>query len=301
MLKDLLDPVLKLLPAYTSQLVALLSGPKRFLAERDLAADGAMADALVFLGISLLVAFVAQLPLLTDQKDFLTAFAPQAVITFLSFVLSVAVVQLCWRLVGGGASFKSTFIVSCYVSGFALLLLLVFDLAAEGSFRLLDPTVYRQLKRQELVDSFTGAGFLTYASLMGLGVTVSTVWVYVAWGAYHRINAVSRAKSGLAFALANILGLVGLAISVSMSGVFQPMKDGNAADALPPELVGHWIRKAKTETSFTIDNYNFTATGFNYVKTTGDKMPGDPRRGVGTRQLRWDQVEARPARTQANG
>jgi hypothetical protein len=261
LLKDLLGPVLKLLPAYTSQLLALLSGPKRFLAERDLATDGAMADALVFLGISLLVAFVAQLPLLTDQKDFLTAFAPQAVITFLSFVLSVAVVQLCWRLVGGGASFKSTFILSCYVSGVALLLLLVFNLAAQGSFRLLDPTVYRQLQRQELMDSFTGAGFLTFASLMGLGVIASNVWVFVAWGAYRRINAVSRAKSGLAFALANILGLVGLAITVSMVGVFQPVKE-NAADALPRRLVGLWIWKVQSETSREFTTYDFMATGF---------------------------------------
>jgi hypothetical protein len=269
MLKDLLDPVLKLLPAYASQLVALLSAPKRLLAERDLAADRAMADALVFLGLSLLAVFVAQLPLMTDQKDLLTAFAPRAVITFLSFILSVGVLQLCWRIVGGAAPFRSMFVIACYVYGFAGLLFLVFALAADGSFRLLDATGYRQLQKGEL-ESFTGAGFLTYASLMGLGVAVSSVWVFVAWGAFRRINAVSRAKSALALVLANSLGLVAVAMSALMGGVFQPVKDQDAADALPPEIVGHWIGRVKEGTTLKFDDYNFRATGwFSFVSAIG--------------------------------
>jgi hypothetical protein len=224
-----------------------------------------MTDALVFLGMTLLAAFVAQLPLLAENKDLLTVFAPRAVITFFSFILSVAVLQLSWRLAGGAAAFKSTFILTCYVSGFALLLFLVFALAAEGSFRLLDPTGYRQLQRQEL-ESYTGVGFLTWAWLLGLGATVSSAWVFVAWGAYRQINAVSRAKSGLALALANGIGPVALAITVLMAGVLQPMKDHDAAGALPPELVGRWVGKVESEASSATADFNFTPAGFSYVK-----------------------------------
>lgn len=260
-MKELLEQVLRRLPAYAGQLLALVAEPRRFLSRQDLEADGALADALVFFGVSLAIALVAQLPLLTGSPDVLTNWAVRAAITFLSLLVTVAVLQLCWRTVGGKGSLKATFLLSCYIVSAATLLFLVFVLAAEGLFRLIDPIRHRQFHGGELY-GFDSAGFIAYAGMLMIGLIVVSAWAFFAWSAYRRAHAVSRTRSGLALLLFNTVGLVVLFITVPMAAVLEPPPVQANKPALPPEIVGHWRAISQNPPSLSIADYDFTANGY---------------------------------------
>jgi len=54
-MKDLLEKILAYLPVYIPDLIQLVSGPKRFVAERNRGQEGDAMKAFTFLGISLAI------------------------------------------------------------------------------------------------------------------------------------------------------------------------------------------------------------------------------------------------------
>ena len=292
-MKELLELVLRRLPAYAGQWLSLLSEPKRFLARQDLAAKGALPDALVFLGVSLALAFIAQLPLLTGSPDPLTSLSVRATVTFLSLLLTVAVLQLCWRVVGGKGELKATFLLSCYIVGFSMLLFLAFLLAGEGLFRLLDPEGHRDFHQGELA-SFDGSAFRLYAALLIAGLTAASVWAWAVWGAYRRVHGVSQGRSAIAFLLFNTLGLAVLLIIVPIIFALQPTPVRTEKAVLPPELVGHWRAVSQNPPSLSVADYNFTATGYYTYAHSLVSVEGDCK--IIRRRAGWGRVKIEESR-----
>jgi hypothetical protein len=209
------------------------------------------------------LAFVAQMPLLTGTPDPLTSLSVRATVAFLSLILTVAALQLCWRAVGGKGALRATFLLSCYVVSFTTLVLVVFALAGEGLFRVLDPAGYRDFHQGQLA-SFEGFAFRLYAGLLIAGVVAASSWAWVAWGAYRHVHQVSRTRSALAFVLFNTVGLAVLFITVPMALVLEPAPAPVRVEkpVLPPEIVGHWRAVARNPPSLSVDDYNFTANGY---------------------------------------
>src|ERR1700737_2306064 len=78
-MKDLFDKALIALPAFVSQVLELLSGPKAFILHKDLATTESALEAYTFLGVTLFIALIAQVVSLPEQEDYLLTFASIAV------------------------------------------------------------------------------------------------------------------------------------------------------------------------------------------------------------------------------
>ena len=126
-MKDLIDKLLAAIPAYVRQMIELLRNPREFVRKLDLGSDSALQDALTFFAISFGLAFLAQIPLHPGKQNWEFLFGASAVQAALAFAVSVALLIVSWKIVGGKLSFKKFIIVTCYFSGISTLLFLMVD------------------------------------------------------------------------------------------------------------------------------------------------------------------------------
>ena len=206
-MKELFDRVLRAIPAYLSHVLELLSGPKTFIDRKNLAAPKSggcrqsATEAYTFLGITLILVLTAESLFLPDQKDYLLTFASHSVQAVFFLVVMVAVLFAIWRIVGGKLSFKTFFIVTCYLSGISTLIFALFALLAGGVLKQMDPEIASRVLSGTVVAGPPDAGILAYAALIGIGFIAVYVWIIVGWGVYRKLNNVSRARSAIALAL----------------------------------------------------------------------------------------------------
>ena len=144
-MKDLFEQILKYLPHYLTEFGAAFSGPKSFIATKlSTDAGDAFGEALLFLGISLSLVLLMYTPLLPAGKDFWNFAIPYYVSYIIEIPLGAMVVRTAWWIVGGRAPARPFFIVYMYYVGVASVLLGAIDLVASGSFKALDPQLYRE-------------------------------------------------------------------------------------------------------------------------------------------------------------
>lgn len=241
-MKDLFDKALIALPAFMSDVLELLSGPKAFILRKDLATDEAAQEAYTFLGVTLLIALIAQVTFLPEQKDYFLTFTSIAVQGVLNLVLMVAVLFFAWKIVGGTLSFRIFFIATCFLSGISTLILAYFTLLASGFLKLFDPAHATQVLHGAPPPDPPTVGSLGYLLILGAGFVAVYVWILVVWGAYRRLNNVSRTRSAIALTVYTIVSPLLLAFVVVMQGNYVPAQDRRepSASPLPLEIVGLW-------------------------------------------------------------
>jgi len=127
-MKELIDKLLVAIPAYARQMIDLLWNPREFVKKLDLDSDSVLPDALTFLAISFGLAFIAQLPMLSEKQNKEIMFGMSAIQAALGLAVSVAFLAAAWKIVGGKLSFKKFLIVTCYFSGVSILLFLMVTL-----------------------------------------------------------------------------------------------------------------------------------------------------------------------------
>lgn len=259
-MKEFLERVLKQLPGYLGQVLELLSHPKTFIEGKDLDAKDAMEDALIFFGISLFIAFVASIPTLPEEQDFLTAITPRATLQLFVLLLSVAALALSWKMVGGKATMRKFFIVTCYLSGFMILLASLFVLVAAGTLRILDPVEYKQVFSGQATNNFESLGYKVFAVILCALMLALIIWALIVWGTYRRLNGLSRFKSAIAFCTYNALNLVVFAIASSMFVALAPVTEQELeAKRTLSELEGVWEYKDNFPNE--IETYQFYSSG----------------------------------------
>jgi hypothetical protein len=244
-MKDLLAKMLALLPAYGMQVIELVSGPKAFIARRDLASPTAIRKALTFAGLSFGLAFIAQVPLLAEKQDKEWMFGVLAIQAALGFLLNVAILALSWRLVGGRLAWKKFIAVTCYFSGISTLLFVGVSLLAAGAFNLLDSVHFKQMLNGAALDPdelLASLGFRVYLVIVGVGLLAVYTWIFFIWGAYRELNRLSKLRSGIALAIFLTLSPFQLLIGLLMNASAVPLHPGTKP-TLPAELAGTWLRK----------------------------------------------------------
>lgn len=272
-MKDFLQQIISRLPLYGSELIGLLSGPKQFVAAQNLSLRNTATDAFVFLGISIVIALVAQIPMLPASTELLkfSALAIQAVI---GFVIVVVVLYLSWKIVGGKLGFKQYVIVSCYYSGVAALFGAVFTLVTAGIIRSIDPAIYEQLYSGNVASGgLSGAALSASGLLLVAFLGVSLIWLYCVWGTYRELNGLSKPKSAVAFAVFSaaaplLVLLQGLMLAAVLPG--KPV----VARSFPADLVGEWQLKSSIKSNdllrTEIESYRFEDNGtYIFVATHG--------------------------------
>ena len=95
------DSLLKLIPAYVSDLLSLLSGPKAFFAGRDLNDRKILVQALLFLFNSTLIAYVLRVPVLGKAEAYWQAAIVTVALYTPTAVALGAVAFGCCRALGG--------------------------------------------------------------------------------------------------------------------------------------------------------------------------------------------------------
>ncbi len=229
-MKDLVEKALPYLPRYLTELGRLLTGPKRFIAKRDLRSDETFAQALVFAAVSIVLTVVATMPLYPG-KDVWGRMGAWAVGCIVNGALLSLALRIAWRAVGGNAPLRSFFVAYAYFYGALAILFAASLLLFAGLLRGVVPNVHawfvQQLGAPLSIAAFRDgqmhleltraeAGHVLWiaavfiASQLGLAA-----WTVVAWGAFRELNRASRARSAVALLIASLLAVPSL-----LAGVF---------------------------------------------------------------------------------
>lgn len=209
------DALLKLIPAYVSDLLTLLSGPRSFFSGRDLAERDVVIQALAFLFHSTLIAYVLRVPVLGEADAYWQA----AIVTVLFYTPTAvalgAVACLCCRLLGGRGSLAGHVTIFSYVAGVGALVLALAQLVSSGIVKLRLPDEF-PLYQAYMRLLFSGAGGLDeprFAALaesrellaamlvLGLGYLLIAAWLVWAWRAFADWNRLATPRAAAALAL----------------------------------------------------------------------------------------------------
>ena len=209
LMNELLEKGLGLFPAYFRDLIALTTGPKRFVLAR-LPEKRLFEKAFIFLGLSYGFSFILKAALF--HQDLWLEFATGAAFTLLQAVSYGTAIWVAWRAVGGDGTLTGTLVITLYytaiidfINGFTVLGLL-------GAIRTADPALYDEILtaarngtvaqlagQTERLASNAGVQFgLLIVLLMGI---VLAIWIVAGWGAYRQQHHLTRARSIPAFVL----------------------------------------------------------------------------------------------------
>jgi hypothetical protein len=210
-MKDALERIVRFIPAYVGDLLRLLQAPKTFIAGR-LARDGSrLQNGLVFLGVSFLVGWVLKASFIR-QEPFIEL-ASDAAFVFCRVLGYGAALCVAWRIVQGRAPLSKFFAIHFYYSGVLGLIETGWFMAMVGVLRVRDADFYSQL--MDAVYHGTSGTFIvgqierlqashTFLPLMlitFIGLCVMLVWIVAGWGAYRKLNHLSKLRSALAATL----------------------------------------------------------------------------------------------------
>jgi len=193
----------------------------------------------LFLAISFGLAFIAQIPLLPEKQDKQMMFGFAAVMAAVSFVVSVALLLLSWRIVGGKLSFRKFLTVTCYFSGVSTLLFLAITLVAVGVFKSVDPENARLMfggGMPDPVDLSHSGGFMAMCAVFVVGFVLVFMWIFRIWRTYRDLNQVSRMRSAVAF----VIYLTLSPLALGLQGFMGSSLSTAAPTPFPAELVGQW-------------------------------------------------------------
>lgn len=223
-MKDLIEKILKYLPQYLVNFGSLLSGPKKFIADRNTTAEDSFENSLLFLAISVVLVVIMTAPLLPPGKDLWTHVGSVAVTSLLTVALSGVALRFAWRIVGGKATLKSFFVTYAYFFGVIVVILTMFHLLSEGVFKVLKPDLYSavieaKFKKQPLPDMSGTSIPLVSFSILLIGYIMASVWGLVAWGSYRALNGLSRTRSFVAILIMGVLSWIIGAVVFFMAAV----------------------------------------------------------------------------------
>jgi hypothetical protein len=205
---DLLEKLIGLFPAYFNDLLALVSGPKRFFARR-LSTESDMKDALLFLAISFLISWILIAPF-NRGGSFLVELGTDAAFVLSYIVAYGGALCLAWRIAGARTEIQKFLPIHFYYSGVLKLILSIAFLGAMGALRATEPASYKEMLNA--VFAGDGAGFYMRNSerLLGslgyrlslwiivIGCGAAASWLFVGWGAYRELIQTSRLRSTVA-------------------------------------------------------------------------------------------------------
>jgi hypothetical protein len=166
-MEQLFEKLLGGFPAYADDLLRLITGPKRFIAERLSMDKLELRDALVFLGVSYLLADVLGLPF--RKGDFVVVLSVDAVAYFVEVIATGLCLCMAWRCVGGNAELKQMFSINFYYHGVAAFIYKITLLAFFGTLKEIFPDFYTILR-----DSLYGGRGLSY-EIMAISTTSNDI------------------------------------------------------------------------------------------------------------------------------
>ena len=204
-MKEIFERLVGLIPTYFEALFPLLTGPKRFIAERLSSDESATQKALIFLAISFAIGWILKIPL--SRGDPLLELGTDSVFALMNVLAYGTALYLAWRIAGGRAGLQKFLTIHFYYAGVLLLLATGLYLGFAGTVRAFDPALFKELhdaayagnlaaflienKERLLASSAYRASLLV--QFAGFGAMLA--WIFAGWGAYRELNRLSRLRS----------------------------------------------------------------------------------------------------------
>lgn len=198
---DFVKLALAQIPQYFMDLVEVTTHPKSFLRRKRGGGPDAANEACIFYGVTLLIATIFMVPSLPKAEGFERNVLMAAVFQGLMLMLSLIVIRIAWKLVGGQATIRQLFVCTAYLSGPTTFVLLMFFNVGDVLFRFAE----------------TGGQAISNGSAM-IGAALAFVWATLGWGAYRTVNRVSRLRSAVAYLLSAILSMPVVLIGILLLG-----------------------------------------------------------------------------------
>lgn len=218
-MKDLLERILKQLPGYLPDLASLVTRPKTAILRWVGEAGGDLTKPLTFVGVSVAIGFLLQLPQLGKEDTFTTLVASMAVFKVLALVMFAGIIQLVFRIVGGHASFSATFSAYLYIVSPLYIAGVILEIARLGVLRVYDPAIAVTVRVDPDYLVANAERWRTFqAAAPGLAVVyvlLSLAWVFAVlgwfvacWGAFRQLHSIGRWRSTLAGVMTLVAGVM---------------------------------------------------------------------------------------------
>lgn len=203
----LVEKGLGLFPQYFRDLIALLTGPKRFVATR-LREEGLFERSLLFLAFSYASGFILKAP--TYPGDLAIEFGAGAAFTLAQTVAFGIAIWLAWRVVGGRGTLGDSLVISFYYAGVIELLATFMYVSFMGTVRTGDAPLYTHILESAQngaiaqllpeADRMMNSRAVQVAVLLELPFLAAfAVWIIAGWGGYRVQHGVARLRSVIAF------------------------------------------------------------------------------------------------------
>ena len=187
----------------------VLSHPKRFNDHRAVHIGISITRATFFFAISLVLSFALSIFLLPQYLSHWQVIAVQAILYLVTAILSVLVLRASWFVVGGRASLRSHFLIYSYHAGVLMIWATIVSWLSDIVLRVFDPALYVALygvdHEETTGDELESLPYLVGMAIVVAGLFVMFAWWIVGWGAYRKLNGLSRTRSVIAFLIATVL------------------------------------------------------------------------------------------------
>jgi hypothetical protein len=212
---------LKLIPSYALDLIALLLGPKRFLAGRNAVTPENWTKACLFFIISAVIALIFRAYGVESPTDFTTLLLRSALAWGAALLVAAAVIAASWAIVRMPVAVQAVLLTHAYVLAIVIITINLSVAAEANLIAMYRPELYakvRSIYRAEQFD-YSEVGRLAQSHplppddpvargievIQILTVAACFAWLIATWGAYRHLNGASRARSAVAFIVCLVL------------------------------------------------------------------------------------------------
>jgi hypothetical protein len=203
-----LEKHLGFIPAYFDDLLSLVSGPKRFIAERLSRDEPAIQKALIFLVVSIFISWGLQTPWI--QSNPLLELITDIVFVLIYVMAYGGALYLAWYIAGGRSERQKFLTIHFYYSGVLKLMMTSVYLGTMGTLRAADPALFKaicnaahggsivQFLSANSSQLLENPGFLLCLGVLYVGCGAMLTWIFAGWGAYRELNQLSKRRSIMA-------------------------------------------------------------------------------------------------------
>lgn len=214
---------------YAVNVINLIRSPGRFIDQKVIQEQEDIKNGLWFWVITVLLTWLVS-PIFIPQAS-LGFIVQNAVFSVLQFAGYTSALCLAWRLVRGHADVRNMFHVTFYFWGVVEWIQVFWFSIFCGIAFAVDPELYRRFMasllhgtgsdftRGNLSQILTGPAIPWICAIAVIGMGALATWMCAGWGAYRRLNQVSRLRSAAAAALFVVLslGVTGVLTLVSLA------------------------------------------------------------------------------------
>lgn len=209
----MIQKILAYLPRYWTEFGTLIIRPKRFIAERNADTEESSQQALIFLGISLVLVCTMTALMNPPGTSLIFHIMRESIATVLFVSLTAVALRAAWHLAGGKSPMRSFIATYGYFAGGLSVIAAVFALIGFGGLTLFAPEFYTKMilsgqgdkMAKAALDPKTQSVVMVVSAIYVVGWGLLIAWFIAAWGAFRVLNDVGKTRSFFAILIGVVI------------------------------------------------------------------------------------------------